>query len=204
MKAIGSNLLRLAKDIGPPHLRRCRHARLLALACFALGCALVPVFPKVQAQVRDDRAVKAAFVYNLTKYVEWPQLSDDIVIGIISQDSTGEFFKAILDGKSSESRTIRILLSPSDQDLQRCNLVYVAGAQQNNLRAALDRIRKKGVLTVGEAEFFTREGGMIGLVTVGDHVQIQVNLQQTRESGLKISSRLLSIAVVSQAGSGRD
>jgi len=45
---------------------------------------------------------------------------------------------------------------------------------------------------------------MIGLVTVGDHVQIQVNLQQTRESGLKISSRLLSIAVVSQAGSGRD
>jgi hypothetical protein len=198
----------VAMRTGPRRIRRVLHARPLTLACLALGCALLPgVVPAIQAQGRDDRSVKAAFVYNLTKYVEWPQLSSEIVIGVVSEDPAREILKTLLDGKMSESRTIRILLSPSDQDLERCDLVYIAGSTRDNTRAALERVRKKGVLkgvlTVGDSEFFVQEGGMLGLVTVEDHVQIQVNLQLIRESGLKISSRLLSIAVVSQPRPGR-
>ena len=157
---------------------------------------LVPITPAAEGQLHDERAVKAAFVFNLTKYVEWPQKTDEIVIGFIGQDQTGEIFKKMLDGKTSDSRVIRVLLSPSDQDLARCSILYIADPSPKNVRAAFDQVRGKSILTVGDTETFVREGGMIGLMTVGEQIQIQVSLETVQASRLKISSRLLNIATL--------
>ena len=178
----------------------------LTTARMACVLSVLPLLLSLaQAQVHDERAVKAAFVYNLTKYVEWPEPSNDMVIGFVGEGSMGEVLKGMLDGKTSESRTIHVLLSPADPELEHCMVLYIADPSPKKMRAALDRVRNKNILTVGETESFVRDGGMIGLVTVGDHVQIQVSLEVTRESRLKISSRLLSIAAVIQPTSvGRD
>lgn len=156
---------------------------------------LVPIAPVAEGQLHDERAVRAAFVFNLTKYVEWPQKTDEIVIGFLGQDQTGEMFKKMLDGKTSDSRVIRVLLSPSDQDLAGCSILYIADPSKN-VRTALDQVRGKSILTVGDTETFVREGGMIGLVTVGEQIQIQVSLETVQASRLKISSRLLNIATL--------
>lgn len=157
---------------------------------------LAPIAPGAEGQPHDERAVRAAFVFNLTKYVEWPQKTDEMVIGFIGQDQTGEIFKKMLDGKTSDSRVIRVLLSPSDQDLARCSILYIAEPSARNVRAALDQVRGKSILTVGDTEAFVREGGMIGLVTVGEQIQIRVSLETAQASRLKISSRLLNIAAL--------
>jgi hypothetical protein len=171
--------------------------RPLAHGCWILIllALLAPIERVAEGQLHDERAVRAAFVFNLTKYVEWPQKTDGMVIGFIGQDQTGEIFKKMLDGKTSDSRVIHVLLSPSDQDLARCSILYIADPSKN-VRAALDQVRGKSVLTVGDTEAFVREGGMIGLVTVGEQIQIQVSLETAQASRLKISSRLLNIATL--------
>jgi hypothetical protein len=159
-----------------------------------LGLLLIP--SPAATQLHDENAVKAALVFNLTKYVEWPQSNSEFIIGFIGEGSMGEVLKAMLDGKASESRTIHVLLSPSDTEIDRCNILFIAEPSPKKLYATLDRVRDKSILTVGDSESFARAGGMIGLVTSGDLVKIQVRLQAAQDSHLKISSRLLNIAVL--------
>ena len=161
---------------------------LVMLLALAAGAAL--------SQEHDERAVKAAFVYNLTKYVEWPQASAEMTIGYIGERLTGETLRKMLDGKSSGPHPIRVVIAPSDKELERCQIIYVAEHSPKDVHAVLERVHGKNVLTVGDSEMFVQEGGMIGLVTVGEQVQIRVSLEGAQQAQLKISSRLLNIATL--------
>ncbi len=161
---------------------------------FALPCA---------AQGRDERAVRAAYVFNLTKYVEWPERSNEIVIGFVGTGPMGEVLQNMLAGKTSESRSIRLLLAPSDEQLDQCHILYISDSPPQKIRTILERVHDKSVLTVGETDSFPRENGMVGLVRAGEQIQIHVNLQAVHEARLKISSRLLNLSTIVQpAGKG--
>lgn len=161
------------------------------VALFLLILLTAPVFAQ-----HDERAVRAAFVFHLTKYVEWQQTGNEIVIGFVGEGGMAETLHKVVNGKSSDSRTVRVLILPSDEQLSQCNLVYIAYPSRGKVQATLNKLRAKNVLTVGENDEFVRDGGMVGLVRDADQIQIQVNLEATQAAGLKISSRLLSLAVV--------
>jgi hypothetical protein len=153
--------------------------------------------PAVSAQSHSEQEVKAAFVFNLTKYVEWPNSGGELVIGFLGDDMPmGQLLHKMLSGKISENRKIRVVLSPSDEALSRCDLLYIGEESPKKIRAILDKTHHAGMLTVGEAAVFTRAGGMIGLVTAHEHVQIEVNLEAAEAAKLKVSSRLLSLSSV--------
>ncbi len=172
----------------------CRLMRTAALLWLLAGSLLSPA---VFAQSRSEREVKVAFVYNLTKYVEWPHEANELVVGYVGDDPTmGKTLHDMLSGKISENRTIRVVLFPSEDALSRCDLLYVGYQSAKKIRPVLERVSKAGTLTVGDAGVFARAGGMIGLVTVHEHVQIEVNLEAAQASRLKISSRLLGLSSV--------
>lgn len=168
---------------------------------FILACLCF--FPAISAaQVQDEQVVKIAFVFNLTKYVEWPAsaASNEIVVGFIGEGSMGPALKQVLSGKAAGTRIVRVIVEPSKGELQHCNIVYISHSSPQRIRSALERIPGKNVLTVGDAVSFTRSGGAVGLVTAGGHVQIQINPAAVEAAQLKISSRLLSLAtLVNQA-----
>jgi hypothetical protein len=168
----------------------------LRLACALSVIALLA--PLACAQLAGEGAVKAAFVFNLTKYVEWPHPSQELIIGVNDDSSTAETLKKVLDGKNSDSRHIRILLLPSDAQLEECDILYLGHSSPKKWRAVLDRVHNKSILTVGDSGSFAQDGGIVGLVKTGDHVEIQVNLAAASEAHLKISSRLLNLATIVQ------
>ncbi len=182
---------------------RPRPARLL-LAGYLIPLAVVLLLfvPQAPGQSQNESAVRSAFVYNLTKYVEWPRMGNTLLIGVVGDGPMGDTLKHLLAGKTSESRAIQVVLSPSDEVIRRCNVLYISYQSPKKIRAVLDKVRRANVLTVGEVDSFAREGGVIGLVTVGDHVKIQVNLEAAQENQLKVSSRLLSLATVVHPKSG--
>lgn len=168
------------------------HLARLAMSCALLVFLLVsPLFAQ-----RDEGAVRAAFVFNLTKYVEWPNLGHELVIGFVGDSETGAVLQRVVSGKISGSRTIRVVISPSEEQLSRCNILYVGYSSAKKTQSILDKIRNKNILSVGESDHFAREGGMVGLVRDGDHIQIEVNLESVQSGGLKISSRLLNLAEI--------
>lgn len=157
------------------------------------------------AQPRDERAVRAAYVYNLIKYVQWPAQEKNVAIVLAGDLSTGGVIGRLLDGKTSGGQTIRVLPAGSADDLGQCSLLYLAGPAGSDVRKILEKVKGRSVLTVGESEDFAREGGMVALVNTGDHIRIEVNLEATQAAGIRISSRLLELAtIVHGPGKGGD
>jgi len=151
---------------------------------------------------QDERAVRAAFVFNLTKYVSWPQAHDRLMVGVIGDGNMGPVLKQVLDGKVSDGRRITVVMHPSDADLRECDLLYLAESSAAKLRSILDRVSSRAVLTVGDTEEFTRAGGMVRLARSGDQIEIAVNLAALRSRKLEMSSRLLNLAVIVSANGG--
>lgn len=172
------------------------------LAFFLAGAG--PVSPStVAAQSRDERAVRAAYLYNLIKFVQWPAPGTQLTVAFTGDAGTSDVIGHLLDGKTSDGQTIRVASSGADQDLQHCSVLYVAAASDRDVRRTLDRVKGRGVLTVGESDAFARAGGMVALVNSGDHIRIEVNLDATQAAGILISSRMLGLAtIVHTSGKG--
>jgi len=172
-------------------IRAFRYLRILKLFVIPLL-----VSASGRAQLRDERVVRAAYVFNLTKYVEWPMAGNDLVIGFEGTRPTGEILQKLLDGKISDSHLIRVVLFPTNEELRRCNILYLTDPGEKKTRNVLESLDTRNVLTVGETDDFAKSGGVVGLVKAGDQIQIQVNLDAAQRAGIKISSRLLNLAVI--------
>jgi hypothetical protein len=150
----------------------------------------------MNAQDLDERAIRVAYVFNLTKYVEWPRAGNQLVVCFVGDGPMGEALEKMLAGKTSDSRLIRVVLSPNEESLDQCDVIYVAISSSKKVKETLDHLRNKSVLTVGDTESFPKSGGMIGLVRVGQQVQMMVNLDAVERARLKISSRVLNLATI--------
>jgi hypothetical protein len=150
----------------------------------------------MNAQELDERAIRVSYVFNLTKYVEWPRAGNQLVVCFVGDGSMGEALEKMLAGKTSGSRLIRVVLSPNEEDLDQCDVIYVAYSSSKKVHEVLDHLRNKSVLSVGDTESFPKSGGMIGLVKMGQQVQMIVNLDAVQRARLQISSRVLNLATI--------
>lgn len=184
----------------PPFATHLSARRALMRIC-AGTLLLLLISPHVAAaQSQSELKVKAAYVFNLTKYVEWPDHKKSLVIAVEGDGPMVATLRDALAGKVSDSRNMEVVVSPTDADLDRCDVLYVARSDKKRIDAALRKVAGHSVLTVGDAASFTKQGGAVALLTVGDRIEIQINLQASQKARLKISSRLLNLATVVNDG----
>jgi hypothetical protein len=184
---------------GSPN-RRSRLGGRLSLSVIATWAVLAVPMPHSLRAQQDERSVRAAFVYNLTKYVTWPASARELSICVVGGGATGSALKQVVEGKVSDGRTLHVLLDPTDASLRHCDIVYWSDSSTSRARSILDKTRGTSILTVGEDDKFVREGGMIGFVRTGDSIQVEVNLDSVKAGNLKISSRLLDLALIVHEG----
>lgn len=182
------------------HLRRARLTRGVVVAAILIA----PLSSILHAQLQDERTVRAAFVFNLTKYVEWPDADHDFTIGVVGDGSMGETLKKLLEGRKTGDRPIRVVISPSEDELESCSMLYFVQSASRRIQPAIGRVRNKSVLTVGETEVFVSDGGIVALVRNGGEVQIQVNLEAAQSAHLNISSQLLNLSKIVRKTGGRN
>lgn len=147
----------------------------------------------------DERAVRAAYIYNLAKYVTWHGDQKELILCQVGDPLTGEIFQKLLAGKSTGERVVRVVLSPSEDKLSNCNVVYVDDADARKTNTILAKTHGRDVLTIGQSDAFTRAGGIASLVRSNDQIQIQINLGEARQDGIEISSHVLNIAKIVQS-----
>ena len=176
-----------------------RYSRWRVLACLAVVTLLLVNWLPAQ---QDERAVRAAFVFNLTKYVSWPTARNRLVVGIVGPEHIASGLKQVLDGKVSDGRRISVVMHTPESELSECDVLYVTEVPLSTLKSILNRAANRALLTVGDNEQFVRTGGMVGLVRSGDQMEIEVNLAALRSRQLNMSSRLLNIAVLVSSGGG--
>ncbi len=176
-------------------------ARSLQLAAaLALLAALAPA---VRAErVPSEYEVKAVFLYNFAKFVEWPagafaRTDGAVVLGVFGDDPFGVALDRIARQQNVKGRRIVIRRGRSLEELGHVHVLFVnvpddASSLPKFIRAASTGHR----LVVGDSEYFASRGGAVGFFVEKQRVRFVVNLGAIDRAGLKMSSKLLAIAKV--------
>jgi len=143
--------------------------------------------------------VKAAFLYNFAKFVEWPpeafaSETAPIVIGVLGDSPFGTDLEKMIKGKTINGRELRVRLV-SMVELKQCQMVFICRSEKKRVNEAFSALKGKSTLTISEMERFTESGGMINFVMEGNKVRFEIKGDTARQAGLKISSKLLSLAL---------
>jgi len=169
------------------------------LAAILLACALgIPL----NAEAAEDRTayqVKAAFLYNFAKFVEWPQdtfknADSPINICILGASPMGPILQETVRGKLVDGRPLAVREFANSSQSAGCQILFVSASEQKRLRAILEATKSSNLLTVGETESFAADGGVVGFTLDQGRIRFDINLQAAQMQRLKISSKLLSLA----------
>lgn len=150
----------------------------------------------------SEYKVKAAFLFNFTKFVEWPPESfaksdGPLIIGIFGENPFGSDLDDIIHDKTVNNRGIKTRILHSPAECTNCQVLFISVAEKSHLPEILEKLRGTSVLTVGESDGFTEAGGMINFVREGTKFRFQINNEEAKKAKLKISSRMLGLAVPS-------
>ena len=197
----------LTSNSKPGHLRSAR----VCSRAYRLGLTIIlasSLSVELRAQTVNEYQVKAAFLYNFAKFVEWPNgppspSMEALTLCIVGQDPFGDILDQITKGKTINGRVLVVRRFTRAKDAGSCQMVFIGASERTRIPAILEGLKRVDVLTVGETEDFARLGGVINFVLEGDRVHFEVNLDAAARARLRISSKLLNLArIVREPASG--
>lgn len=151
-----------------------------------------------QAQV-DEYQVKAVFLYNFAKFVEWPgnsftSPSDPICICILGPNPFGDALSEAVRGKVLEGRPVVVRLIADLPPKSNCQILFINSSSRKLFRSMGGALKDGGILTVGDTPGFIDDGGVINFKLEGGRIRFEINVEAAGKARLSISSKLLSLA----------
>ena len=163
-----------------------------------LLCLICPSEGHAQSNSEREYLVKAAFLYNFAKFVEWPSHAFDgpnaPIIVCIHGEAAYATAKTVLAGKQVQDRPVKLLLLIANSDPPTCHLAFFPRTGPETDRSILQKLEASSTLTVSDIEDLASESTVVGLFQVRKKIRFDVNLELAGRAGLKISSRLLKLA----------
>lgn len=188
---------RPAAEEGPcPRVARAAAFR-VAWLCLALQLTMAGL--SAFAQTTAERQVQAAFLTKFAGFVEWPSnslpaMNSPFVIGVVGDDPFGPDLDTIASQQRAKGRVIRVERFKSVENVQGCQILFVASSEQARLAELFKRVGNLPLLTVGDSEGFTQAGGIINFTKVEGKVRFEVNHEAARRAGLALDARLLAVS----------
>ena len=145
--------------------------------------------------------IKAAFLYNFTKFVDWPartfaNADAPIVIGVLGDSPCAQELEHLIKDRKVNGRTIVMRRIASAEEAKVTQLLFVGFAQETQFAGLKAAIESLPVLTVGESPGFATLAGAIDFVPQGDKIRFEINIDAAEHAGLKISAQLQKLATV--------
>ena len=166
-----------------------RFTRSLALLAAAFALAVMPA----RAQVTSESELKAAYLVNFLKYVEWPAPRTTTNLCLFGRDSLGPYLAAY-EGKHIGGRELRIPKVSSPEQIADCQQLFISETEEARFAVVMRWVDKQAILTISDAEAFTREGGAIALVRSEGRLQFDVNADALARAGLRANPQMLRLA----------
>ncbi len=179
------------------------HRTLLTVVC-ALGC-MAGAAPRAQTPAASEYDVKAAYLYNFGKFVQWPpgerRSAESFDICVVGRDPFGAALDRAVTGATIAKRPVQARRLATAAATEGCHVLFVGAPDERRAADLLAEVGRADVLTVGDTPRFLEQGGMIRFYVDGARVRFEVNLASARAVGLNLSSDLLRVATtVRQAG----
>lgn len=191
-----------AKVVSRPYAR-CR--RPLA-QCLALLAAALPCFAAASEALYGEYRLKAAFLYRISQFVEWPAAEAGaaetaFTVCVLGSDPFGDSLRE-LSTRSHGGRPIALQYPQSAREARACQIVYLDAAPRKAVAELTASLADLPVLTVSGGAQFVDQGGGVGFVVEGGKLRMEINLDALRRANLKPSAKLIEVAV-RLVGSGK-
>ena len=147
--------------------------------------------------------IKAAFLYSFAKFIDWPEQAfsnsqSPIILGVLGEDPFGLILNE-LEGKVAKGRSIvayKYSSTDSFDELKLCHIIFVCSSEKERFTEIIEMLKDTNVLLVGDMEGFAQLGGIINFILVEKKVRFEINVAAAERAGLKISSKLLTLAKI--------
>lgn len=174
---------------------------ILAFALSMLGTARI-----LGQEAVSEEQLKAAFLFNFVRYVEWPQNAfssenSPIVIGVLSNEEFATRLAALLKEKKAHNRSFEVKKLSISSDGSGCHMIFVPLTESKRAGQVAENTKKQPVLLVGEHEEFLDSGGIITFVKDKGQLRFDINPKAAEDRNLVISSHLLRLARTKKGGS---
>ena len=163
---------------------------------------------EAQSSEPTEYQVKAAFLFNFTKFIDWPDMAfanahAPIVLGIVGDDPFGSDLGQTVAGQVVKGRPISIQKYRFGDDLRRYHILFVSPSEQTHIPNILLSVQGGNVLTVSDVDRFTDAGGVVQFVVEQSRVHFIVNWDASTKAHLEISAKLLALARVTNRTASR-
>jgi hypothetical protein len=145
--------------------------------------------------------VKAAFLFNFARFIEWPDKAfqsekEAISVCVFRYDPFGSALDEIIRGKTIGDRVVQARRITELGELKACQVVFVSAREEKRLQEILDSVKGASALVVGESEDFAARGGGIQFFVEANKLRFAVNVDAMQRARLKVSSKLLALAKI--------
>lgn len=180
--------------------RRAWRTPALMLIALAAGATACPewVLPADNEAATLEHRVKAAFLYKIAGYVEWPRASfaqpeTPVTIGVVGAGSLAAELSQIVAGRTAQNRPVAVRRLKAGELPSGVHMLFV-GRGEGALAQLVQRAQQRSVLVVTESEGALVQGSAINFIIVDGRVRFEISLASAEKSGLRLSSRLLAVA----------
>jgi hypothetical protein len=173
----------------------------IAAICISVAAILGSGIAAEPPQSKSEYALKAVFLYNFCRFIEWPKSAfasptDPIIIAVIGEDSFGHLLEETVHGETLRGRAIQIQRYRNPDSIGHCHLLFIVRSETARMEAILAAVAGKSIVTVGETDAFLDRGGMIALTAERNRVRLHINPSLLQAANLDVSSKLLRVAEV--------
>jgi hypothetical protein len=175
--------------------------RFLILLLILSFFLIVPFSPQASQGESLEYRLKAAFIYKITDFIDWPldafeDKSSPLTISVIGRSP---FFEGLNSLKEEKLKNRKLILRSSqkiDEQTKSSHIVVVGALQEYRLEKILASLKNSHALIIGENQGFCQKGGILNLVIKKGKIRFEINLKKAKQSGLKVSSRVLRMAKI--------
>ncbi len=146
----------------------------------------------------EESNLKAAFIYNFTRFIEWDSASvaKEFVIGIIGSSTISKPLEEIAKARLVHDKKIIIKNFTQKEEMGDCNLLFISKNARIPLEEVLAVVKGRNILVVGETETYATRGTAFNFVLVDDKLKFEANPKAIVAAGLKASAQLLKLAII--------
>lgn len=171
--------------------------RIVVLLALAAAFAW-PAGLRGETALEREYEIKAAYLYNFIRYIDWPadnfpSAGGHITLGIVGDNPFGPAI-APLNGKQIKGDTLEVKQIMNAKDMDQCQIIFICASEKSRLPEILGALKGSKTLTVSEINGFASQGGIINFISERNKVRFEINPDAARQTGLNVSSELLKLA----------
>jgi hypothetical protein len=141
-----------------------------------------------------DYTLHTLYIFNFTRYVEWPAGAKSIKIGVVDNESAEEYLNKMAKAKSGGGAEISVINTKNDSELGSCQIIFIPSGSTAVAAKLIESFSARPILIVTEDADLTKKGASVSFKVVANKLRFQINEEVVKNKGLKVSSSLLSLA----------